>query len=82
MRQVMGMTYYGAMKTATQTLRLVEMIEDATGCDPLTSPAFEWSTTKPCSKCGTVTATAVLIEDGWTPERLCVECADWGFGPC
>lgn len=58
---------------------LVELVEVHTGCDARTEPAFVWSETLPCSRCGSVTQT-VVMQDGWDdddrPERMCVACCE------
>lgn len=54
---------------------LREWVEERTGYDPITEPAFAWSNSEPCSGCGVHDSTAVLSFDGETFERLCFHCA-------
>lgn len=55
---------------------LREWVEDATGYDAVTEPAFKWSNDLPCSECGVHDSTAVLSVswEGDLFERLCFHC--------
>lgn len=68
------------MTTAVESLR--EAIRIHTGCDPLSggfAGIFAMLTNSRCQACGTVTATALLVddEDGYTERRVCENCAQW-----
>lgn len=56
-------------------MNLVELIRLYTGCDATTEPAFALADDVPCTRCGTVTLTAVLIDgEDAVAVRMCVEC--------
>lgn len=54
---------------------LREWVQEQTGYDPISEPAFAWSNIEPCSDCGVHDSTAVLSFDGEVFERLCFHCA-------
>lgn len=64
--------------TETQTL-LAELIDIWAGED-IDHPDFQRSDSLPCSKCGTVTETAVIVDGSSGEEiesRVCGECWIW-----
>lgn len=55
---------------------LREVIEEDTGYDPITEPAYAWSNELPCDDCEVHDSTArvILADDGETATRLCYHC--------